>query len=89
MYIKINNYYFIIDLMKVTSQCYTPNPNVVLLDSVYDVRSWIGPHIDDLHGHSQPHCFRFSLDESGTAVMHYRNWTTDAWSKEGIQILKV
>lgn len=76
-------------LMKVTAQSFTPQPATVLLESVYDVRSWLAPYINDLHGHSQPHCFRFSLNKHAVAVMHYKNWSHEGWSQEGIMLLKV
>lgn len=74
--------------MKVTQQSYTPNPNVILLDKIFDVRSWLTPNLHQIHGHSQPHCFRFQLD--GTkAVMHYKNWSHECWSEEPVIMLKV
>ncbi len=72
-----------------TAQSYTPQPVTIQLKSVYDVRSWLVPHIEELHGHSQPHCFRFTLDEDGRAVMHYKNWSKDGWSETGLILLKV
>ena len=75
--------------MKVTAQSFTPQPTVILLDYVYDVRSWLIPFIKDLHGHSQPHCFRFTLNPDGNPIMHYKNWSHDGWSNEGLMLLKV
>ena len=75
--------------MKATAQSFTPQPITILLESVHDVRSWLAPFIKDLHGHSQPHCFRFTLNSDEQAVMHYKNWTNEGWSKEGIELLKV
>ena len=31
-------------------------PKAVLVKEIYDVRSWIAPNLNELHGHSQPHC---------------------------------
>ena len=74
--------------MKATAQSYTPQPITCLLSSVYDVRSWLTSFIDELTGHSQPHCFRFTLDK-GQAVMHYRKWSHCKWSTEGLLLLTV
>ena len=75
--------------MKVTAQSFTPQPITVLLESSHDVRSWLAPYIEDIHGHNQPHCFRFTLNEDQQAVMHYKNWSHDGWSEEGIVLLTV
>ena len=71
-----------------TRQCYTPTPSVHLLEYVFDVRSWLAPCIHPIHGHSQPHSFRFTLSNE-QAVMHYRNWSHENWAEESVTILKV
>ena len=79
-----------IDLHSVTEQSFTPEPITAQIQAIHDVRSWLIPHIEDLHGHSQPHCFRFTLNKEGIAEMHFKTWSTDkAWSKEGLLLLKV
>ena len=60
-----------------------------MLTWLYDIRNWIAPHVEDIHGHTQPHHFRFTLDEVGIVVMHYKNWAKDAWSADGLKLLKV
>lgn len=76
-------------LMKVTAQSFSPQPITILLESIYDVRSWLAPYIDEIHGHSQPHCFRFTLNENEQAVMNFKNWSHQRWSDEALLILKV
>ena len=76
------------DLINVTKQSYTPVPTVVLLEKIFDVRLWLAPSIHQIHGHSQPHCFRFKLDND-QAVMHYKNWSHECWSETPIVMLKV
>lgn len=56
-------------LVKATQESYTPNPTVEGVSYVYDFKSWLASHIEDLHRHSQPHCFKFTLDPNGCAVM--------------------
>ena len=75
--------------MKVTAQSFTPQPITILLESLHDVRSWLAPYIKEIHGHSQPHCFRFTLTEDDKVVMHYKNWSHEGWSEEGLLLLKV
>lgn len=68
-----------------------PNPITFLIDTMYDIKSWIIPHLNELHGHRDPHCFKFELNEHSKSVMYFRNWTTDAWCSEdqAIVILRV
>ena len=68
-----------------------PTPTAHLLESIYDIKSWIIPHLNNLHGHSQPHCFKFILNDQGKAVMYFRNWTTSPWctEEEAAVVLKV
>ena len=53
--------FVIAGLLSATCNSYTPRPKVELLKFVYDVKSWLNPHIEDLHDHTQPHCFKFVL----------------------------
>ena len=78
-----------IGLLSATSNSYTPHPKVKLLEFVYDVKSWLSPHIEDLHGHTQPHCFKFVLNSDGYSEMYYKNWSHDVWSENGLILLKV
>ena len=80
---------FIPELINVTTRSYSPHPKVELLEYVYDVRSWLTPFIEDLHGHTQPHCFKFVLNAEGCAEMFYKSWSHDAWVQEGLVLLKV
>ena len=81
--------FFIPELINVTTRSYSPHPKVELLEYIYDVRSWLTPFIEDLHGHTQPHCFKFVLNAKGCAEMFYKSWSHDAWVQEGLVLLKV
>jgi len=59
-----------------------PTPTAHLLESIYDIKAWITPHLNNLHGHSQPHCFKSIRNNQEKAVMYYRNWTTSPWCSE-------
>lgn len=76
-------------LIDATTMSYSPHPKVELLKYVYDVRAWLTPSIEDLHGHTQPHCFKFTLNANEHAEMFYKNRSSDGWSKDGILLLKV
>ena len=90
MYIHV--FYAIkLDLVHATEVSMDPTPQVVLIKEVYDVRSWINPHLNEFHGHSQPHCFKFILNRDGKAIMFSRNWSANPWclEKEASVILQV
>ena len=76
----ISNVNFV-DLEAQISASSTPPATVKIVDSIFDVRSWISPCLEGLHGHSRPHCFRFVADptvlaEDSKVLMYYRNWCT-------------
>ena len=68
-----------------------PTPETHFMEEMYNIKSWILPHINELHGHSQPHCFKFVLNYEDKAVMYFRNWTSDPWcsEEEAMVVLKV
>lgn len=67
--------------------------SVKCLDAIYDYKGWLSPHINTPHNHTTPHNFMFQCDEKGTALMYYRNWSSDEWlpppPQPGIELLKV
>ena len=73
------------------SKSFTPNPKAILVEHLLDVKNWMISHIQEIHGHTEPHCFRFTQSHCGeNIVMHYRQWSGQAWIPEtGIQILTV
>lgn len=50
-----------------------------MLQIVYDIKSWISDHAEELHEHTVPKCFKFKLNDEGKATMHYRNWSHERW----------
>ena len=58
------------------------NPSIFFLEAMHDVKGWISPHLNDLHGHRDPHCFKFVLNDQGKCTMYYRNWISDPWCPE-------
>ena len=49
----------IADLLSETRESTTPQPHATSLSEVHDVKSWIAASMEDVHGHSTPHCFKF------------------------------
>ena len=82
------------DLQEQISLSSTPSPKVKVLDSVLDVKAWLTPSLENMHGHSGPHCFKFipvTEGDTTNVLMYYRNWTSDPWceTSEALQLLKV
>lgn len=78
-------------MMQETAASCTPSPEVTLLRSIFDVKSWLSPVLENLHGHSTPHCFKFLLGTSGRALMFFKLWSHDPWcdDKDAVVLLKV
>jgi len=79
------------ELLQVTESSMLPRPKAELIKEIYDVRSWITSSLNDLHGHSQPHCFKFVCNGNGKAVMFHKNWSSSQWcsDQEAPVVLKV
>ena len=43
-------------------------------EEIYDIKSWIAPHLNEFHGYSQPHCFKFLLTQDGKAVIYFDSY---------------
>lgn len=61
-------------LRKVIHNSYTPSPASVYRENISDIKSWLCPYTATLKHHSNPHAFRFKLNEQGQVEMTYRNW---------------
>jgi len=84
-------YLLCVDLFEATRNCMDLNPSTFFLEVMHDIKSWISPHLNELHGHRDPHCFKFVLNDENKCAMYYRNWTSDPWCLEdkSIIVLKV
>lgn len=78
-------------LMQETALSTSPTPKVTILERIVDFKKWIKPHINPVHGHSNPHCFKFLKGADENVHMFYKHWSDDAWTEkeETLIILKV
>lgn len=78
-------------LLTTIMDSYTPQPCAALVTKLFDIKSWIAPYINEIHGHTQPHCFRFMKNDNSEVEMHYKQWSGSTWlpEDEGIKLLKV
>jgi len=78
------------ELVAALKASYTPTPRVCEIMETYDIKTLFLPHLEDIHGHTGPHHFRFRL--VGEEVeFKYKNWSADKeWLpvSENLHILK-
>ena len=61
-------------LWRVIHNSYTPSPSTVYRENIFDIKAWLRPYTATLKHHSNPHTFRFKLNDQGQVEMTYRNW---------------
>ena len=61
-----------IDLQKETALSTTLERIVVILREIRDIKAWIKSSLEDIHGHSTPHCFKFQKNATGHVIMFYK-----------------
>ena len=67
---------------------YSPTPSVILTKHLYNAKDWIEDSIAEVHGHSEPLCFKFQLDDEGKAQLFSARWSNTPWKNHG-NLLKV
>ncbi|CAH3027411.1 unnamed protein product, partial [Porites evermanni] len=60
------------DLIQVIRGAYNPTPITCSVENIYDVKTWLRPFVPSLKHHSNPHAFRFKMNENGEVEMSYR-----------------
>ena len=57
-------------------------PEVFMVRGIFDVKSWMTPVREHLHGIIYPHYFKLFKGENGDVEMKYKNWCSDRWFPE-------
>ena len=72
------------ELKNEISQSYTPEIEVVELDSIFDVKTWMEPVQEDISGHIHHHQFKIERNGQGRATLSYKKWSTSTeWLPKG------
>ena len=78
------------ELVTAIEASYTPTPKVYEIKETYNIKDLFQPYLEDIHGHTGPHHFRFRL--VGEEVeLKYKNWSTEKeWLpvSENINVLR-
>ena len=71
-----------IDLQKETALSTTPEPIVVILREIRDIKTWIKSSLENIHGHSTPHCFKFQKNATGrdNVLQKLEQWSLVWWA---------
>lgn len=83
--------FLVIDLLQLIHRSSSPNPVAELIQGVWDFKKWMEPYLALIEGHSKYHVFRFTLDASKRAVLHYKQFSTMPWEPKnsGVYMLSV
>lgn len=63
-----------------------------ILEQMYNVKDWLQGSAIPIHNHSNPHIFKFVMDEHGSSRMFYKHWNHSQWEpagEAGLLLLKV
>ena len=75
-------------MMQATKACNHNVKEVGTVNHMFNIREWIVPHLNEIHYHTQPHIFLFKRNESGKAVMLYKQWSNENWqSPDGVSVM--
>jgi hypothetical protein len=56
-------------------------PNSELLNNMFDIKSWLEPHLNLVSKHTAQHHFKFSK-QSGKVIVEYKLHQAEEWSKQ-------
>lgn len=69
-------------MLQAVQRSYTPNPIAQQVESVWDIKKWLEPHIPRLEQHSRYLVYRFTL-VNGKAQVHYKRFSDMPWEPAG------
>ena len=65
----------LLEFKKEITESYTPEIEVVHVDSMFDVKTWMDP-LQDISGHIYHHQFKIERNGEGRAILFYKKWST-------------
>lgn len=82
---QIHECVFFLNSGLTTAVCksYSPAPSVLITKHLYNAKDWIEDSIAEVHGHSEPLCFKFELDNNRKAQLSSARWSDAPWKSHG------
>ena len=76
------------ELTRTIQSSFSPEPKVIVLESIADAKAWMCDQTLPLHDHLKAHQFKFIRTEQGTR-MFYKEWSSDSFwlPQTGLDIL--
>ena len=63
---------------------YTPEIEVIQMDSMFDVKTWMDPVQEDISGHIYHHQFKIKRNRERRETLYYKKWSTSTeWLPKG------
>lgn len=79
------------DLQNKLKECFTPEPTILQVDAMYDIKEWMKVLHPGLHNIVHPHCFKLLPGPDGV-YLKYKNWDSDSeWlpNANGVLLVQV
>ena len=68
------------DLRNAIQCSFSPQPELIEIDHVCDVKEWMMQCIPPIHDHLKAHQFKFEGKSKGSGTrMYYKQWSTDTF----------
>ena len=65
------------ELTAAIENSFSPQPTVIVLDSVTEAKKWMSEQTPSIHDHLKAHLFKFERNEVGECRMFFKEWSTD------------
>ncbi|XP_066302145.1 uncharacterized protein [Branchiostoma lanceolatum] len=66
------------ELIETIEKSYTPAPEAFQLKHVGDYKEWLSDELENIYGHSVPHCFKFIMEPGANQpTILYKDYSTD------------
>ncbi|KAI8493959.1 hypothetical protein Bbelb_283060 [Branchiostoma belcheri] len=65
------------ELEHAITKSFNPSPVSFHIQNVLDFKTWLSSELEDISGHSIPHCFKFTMGPHQQPNIHYKEYSTE------------
>ncbi|KAI8516430.1 hypothetical protein Bbelb_050110 [Branchiostoma belcheri] len=65
------------ELEHAITKSFNPSPVSFHIQHVLDFKTWLSSELEDISGHSIPHCFKFTMGPHQQPNIHYKEYSTE------------